>query len=165
MISEKMQAALNEQLNKELFAYYLYLSMSAHFETVNLSGFAAWLRAQSQEENMHAMKFFDFILHVGGNVKLQKIDAPKTSWKSPEEAFADVFEHEKSVTKSINEIVNLAIAEKDHASNNFLQWFVSEQVEEEATASKIYEKVKMIGENKNGLFLLDRELGQRANGS
>ncbi len=165
MISEKMQAALNEQLNKELFAYYLYLSMSAHFETQNLSGFSSWLRAQAMEENTHAMKFFDFILHVGGKVSLLKIDAPKSGWKSPEEAFKDVLEHERSVTKSINDLVNLAVVEKDHASNNFLQWFVSEQVEEEATASKIYEKVKMIEENKNGLFLLDRELGQRANGS
>lgn len=164
MISAKMQKALNKHLNEEMFSSYLYLSMSAYFETKNLKGFANWMRLQSQEEYMHAMKFYSYIIQVGGNVTLAQINAPKTSWKNHMEVFKETLEHEKYITELINKLVDLAIQEKDHATNNFLQWFVNEQVEEVATAEDIVNKLEMIGDNKNGLFLIDRELGARVAG-
>lgn len=164
MISAKMQKALNKHLNEEMFSSYLYLSMSAYFETKNLKGFANWMRLQSQEEYMHAMKFYSYIIQVGGNVTLAQINAPKTSWKNHMEVFKETLEHEKYITELINKLVDLAIQEKDHATNNFLQWFVNEQVEEVATAEDIVNKLEMIGDNKNGLFLIDRELGTRVAG-
>jgi len=161
MITQKVLDALNKQLNHELYSSYLYLSMSAHFESASLSGFAGWLRKQSGEEYAHALKIFDFIHQVDGKVKLVKIDAPKTSWTNAQSVFQDVYDHEKTVTTSIYKIVDLAAAEHDHATTTFLQWFVNEQVEEEATAMKVLDKIKMIGDSKNGLFILDRELGSR----
>ena len=162
MISVKMQKALNKHLNEELFSSYLYLSMAAYFETKNLKGFANWMRLQSHEEYSHAMKFYGYITQVGGNVTLMQINAPKTSWKNHVDVFKETLEHEKFITELINKLVDLAILEKDHATNNFLQWFVNEQVEEVATAEDIVNKLEMIGDNKNGLFMLDRELGSRA---
>lgn len=164
MISAKMLKTLNKHLNEEMFSSYLYLSMSAYFETKNLKGFANWMRLQSQEEYMHAMKFYSYIIQVGGNVTLAQINAPKTSWKNHMEVFKETLEHEKYITELINKLVDLAIQEKDHATNNFLQWFVNEQVEEVATAEDIVNKLEMIGDNKNGLFLIDRELGARVAG-
>jgi len=164
MISAKMLKTLNKHLNEEMFSSYLYLSMSAYFETKNLKGFANWMRLQSQEEYMHAMKFYSYIIQVGGNVTLAQINAPKTSWKNHMEVFKETLEHEKYITELINKLVDLAIQEKDHATNNFLQWFVNEQVEEVATAEDIVNKLEMISDNKNGLFLIDRELGARVAG-
>ncbi len=161
MIKDKIQDALNQQLNSELYSSYEYLAMAAYFESNSFSGFANWMRIQSQEEYMHAMKFYDYILQIDGKVKLEQINAAKSGWKSTQDVFEEVFEHEKKVSESINDLVDLTITEKDHATHNFLQWFISEQVEEEATASKILDKVKLIGDNKNGLFLLDHEMGQR----
>lgn len=161
MITQKVLDALNKQLNHELYSSYLYLSMSAHFESASLSGFAGWLRKQSAEEYAHAMKIFDFIHQVDGKVKLVKIDAPKTSWTTPQAVFQEVYDHEKTVTSSIYKIVDLASAERDHATTTFLQWFVNEQVEEEATAMKLLDRIKMVGDSKNGLYFLDRELGSR----
>jgi ferritin len=161
MIKQKVLDALNKQLNQELFASYLYLAMSAHFESVSLSGFAGWMRKQSVEENQHAMKIFDFILQVDGKVELFKIDSPKTGWSTPQQIFQEVYDHEKTVTSSIYDIVDLAQAQRDHATTTFLQWFVNEQVEEEATALKILDRVNLVGDNKNGLLLLDHELGSR----
>lgn len=161
MISVKMQKALNKHLNEELFSSYLYLSMAAYFESKNLKGFATWMKIQSQEEYMHGMKFYDFINQVGGKVTLTQINAPKTSWKNIMEVFIETLAHEKYITDLINKLVDLAILEKDHATNNFLQWFVNEQVEEVATAEDLVNKLEMIGDNKNGLFMLDRELGSR----
>lgn len=161
MASKKMLKALNEQLNKELYSSYIYLSMCAYFEDQNLNGMAAWMRSQSIEENQHAMKFFDFIHRIGGSVKLIQIDEPKSKWDSAAEAFTNALEHEKFITKSIHELVDLAIEEKDHATNAFLQWFVDEQVEEEETVSNIVDKFNLIGDNKSALFMLDRELGAR----
>lgn len=161
MIKQKVLDALNKQMNLELHSSYLYLSMSAHFESANLSGFASWLRIQSAEEYQHAMKIFDFIHQVDGKVGLSGIETPKSSWSSPAELFQDVYEHEKSVTASIYKLVDLAAAEKDHAAANLLQWFVGEQIEEEATAQGILEKIKLLGESKNSLFFLDREMGKR----
>jgi ferritin len=162
MIKQKVLDALNKQLNHELYASYLYLAMSAHFETASLTGFSAWMRAQSIEEYQHAMKIFDFIHQVDGKVELMKIEAPKLEWTSPQQVFQDVYDHEKSVTASIYDIVDLANAQRDHATTTFLQWFVNEQVEEESTALHVLDRINLIGDNKNGLILLDHELGGKA---
>jgi len=162
MVNEKVQKSLNEQLNAELYSSYEYLAMAAYFESENLSGFARWMQLQSQEEYGHAMKFYNYLLQAGGKVNLTQIAAPKVGWKSAEEVYKETFEHEQKVTKSIYALVDLAIAEKDHATNIFLEWFVTEQVEEEASALKILDRIKLIGDNKSGLLFLDHELGQRA---
>jgi ferritin len=161
MLEKKMEEALNRQLNAELYSSYLYLSMAAYFLSRNLPGFANWMRVQAQEELVHGMKFYDYVAERGGRIALANIEGPPTEWESPEAVFGNVYEHEQKVTGLINELVNLAIQEKDHASNNFLQWFVSEQVEEEASACDVLEKVKLVGGSPNALLLLDRELGQR----
>ena len=161
MIKEKILKILNKQINEELFSSYLYLSMSGYFSSINLDGFAKWMRLQSQEENEHAMKILDYILQRDGKVALTAIETPKAVWKSPLEAFQKAFKHEQHISSCIHNIVDLAIQEKDHPTSHFFQWFVSEQVEEEANASNILEKLKMVGDNKGGLFMLDRELGQR----
>ena len=163
MILKKIQDALNTQLNAEFYSSYFYLSMSTYFESKDLQGFARWFRVQANEEYEHAMKIYDYIYQIGGEVKLMQIDGPKTDWDSFLEVFQDTFDHEQKITKSINELLDLAIIEKDHATVNFLQWFVSEQVEEEATSQQNVKKMKMIGDSKSGLFMLDRELGGRVN--
>ena len=164
MLSKKMQDALNNHLNEEFYSSYLYLSMAANFEEKNLKGFANWFKIQSGEEYRHAMKFYGFIAQTGGVVKLKQISAPKTSWKSVMEAFKDTLAHEKKITGLIHKLVDLAMQSKDYATNNFLQWFVNEQVEEEATVEEILHKLEMIGDNKGGLYMLDRELGARSAG-
>lgn len=161
MISKTIQAAINSQINAELYSSYLYLAMEAYFESQSLHGFANWMRCQTQEEIVHAMKMYDFIHERGGRVILGQIAAPKTQWLSPLDAFQDAYAHEQKVTALINALVDLAIAEKDHASNNFLQWFVAEQVEEESSASTVVDKLKLIGTSGDGLFNLDKELAQR----
>jgi ferritin len=161
MITEKVQEALNKQINEEFYSSYLYLSMSAYFESKDLQGFAQWFRLQANEEYAHAMKMFDYVYQIGGEVKLMKIDGPKTNWDSFLEVFQDTFEHEQKVTKGINDLLELSYAEKDHATVNFLQWFVSEQVEEEATSQQNVKKMEMIGDDKAGLFMIDKELGGR----
>lgn len=161
MISEKIQEAFNEQINAELYSSYLYLSMSAYFESKGLPGFANWMRCQAQEEVVHAMKFYNFICERGGIVKLKAIDAVPIEWESPLAVFEAGYAHEQKVTGLINSLVDLAIEEKDHASNNFLQWFVAEQVEEEASADQVIQKIKLAGERGGGLFMVDRELAQR----
>ena len=161
MIKEKIQDALNKQLNAELYSSYLYLSMAAYFESVSLKGFANWMRVQAQEELFHAMKFYDYIHERGGRVAMTSISAPLTQWDSPLAAFKQVYQHEQKVTGLINNLVTLAIAETDHATNNFLQWFVAEQVEEESSADEIVQKLRLLGEDRSGLFMLDQELGQR----
>ena len=161
MLTEKMQAALNEQINAEFYSSYLYLSMSAYFESINLGGFANWMKVQAEEELLHGMKFYDFVNERGGRVTLGAIDAPQTEWDSPLAAFEAVYKHEQKVTGLINDLVNLAIEEKDHATNIFLQWFVTEQVEEEAGADEVVQKLKLMGDARGGMFMFDRELGQR----
>jgi ferritin len=161
MMNPKIQGAFNEQLNAELFSSYLYLSMSAYFTSQNLKGMAHWMQMQAQEEHMHAMKFFDFINERGAKVALAHIDAPKTDWSSPLEAFEDTCKHESKVTGLINDLVDLSLSEKDHAANGFLQWFVTEQVEEEATAQEIRDKLKLVSDNPVALFMIDQELGRR----
>ena len=161
MISNKMEEALNGQINAELYSAYLYLSMESYFRSLNLSGFANWMRVQVQEELMHAIKIYDFVNERGGRVTLKAIEGPPTKWESPLAVFEAVYAHEQKVTGLINELVDLAIKEKDHATNTFLQWFVNEQVEEEDSADQVVQKLKMIKNDPGRLFLVDRELGQR----
>ena len=164
MLSEKMEKALNKQINAEMYSAYLYLSMASYFESVDLEGCAHWMKAQTQEEMIHAMKIYDFVIERGGRVLLEAIEAPKQEWDSALAVFEHAYEHEKFVTSLINDLMNLAIEEKDHATQIFLQWFVSEQVEEEASASGVVQKLKLAGApdgKGGGLFMVDRELGQR----
>ncbi|SFM94884.1 ferritin [Thermodesulforhabdus norvegica] len=160
MISEKMGKALNEQLKWELYSGYLYLSMATYFKDRGLDGFARWMEVQALEELSHAMKFYSYLNERGFKVDLQPIDGPPTTWDSPVAVFEHVLEHEQHVTKRIHDLVDLAIEERDHGTNNFLQWFVGEQVEEEASAAEVLNKVKLVQDG-GGLYLLDRELGQR----
>jgi len=161
VLSKKMEKALNEQINAELYSSYLYLAMSAHFADTNLEGFANWMRIQAQEELAHAMKFFDHILERDGQAKLQTIKGPEGTWKTPLDIFEAAYEHEKYISGRINDLVTLAIKESDHASNNFLQWFVAEQVEEEAAANGIVQRLKLVGKNAGATFHLDIELAKR----
>ena len=161
MISKKVEKALNDQLNAELYSSYLYLSMSAYFSSINLNGFANWMRIQAQEELTHSIKFYDFINERDGKVTLVSIAAPKIKWNSPLDAFKNVLSHEIKVTGLINELASLSIKEKDHATNIFLQWFVTEQVEEESSAQEVIDNLKLIGDKGEALFLIDKELAQR----
>ena len=161
MIGKKMQDAINEQINKELYSAYLYLSMAAYLDSENLSGFAHWMRAQAQEEQEHALKFYDHIYERGGRVTLQAIDEPPAGFESPLAVFEETLAHERKVTGLINNLYAIALEQNDYASQAFLQWFVSEQVEEEDNASRILETLKMVGDKGQALVMLDRELGQR----
>ncbi|MEA3240520.1 MAG: ferritin [Pseudomonadota bacterium] len=162
MLKERIEKALNDQVNAEMFSAYLYLSMSASFSAMNFSGFAQWMKVQASEEMVHAMKIYDFIIERGGRVTLTRIDSPETVWESPLAAFEAAYKHEQYITGRINDLVDIAIEEKDHASNIFLQWFVTEQVEEEASADEIVQKLKLVGSQGNAIFMLDRELGARS---
>jgi len=162
MLSKKMEKALNEQLNAELSSSYIYLSMAAYYESENLDGFASWMQMQAQEEVGHAMKFYKYIQSRGGRVTLGAIDGPQTSWKSPTSGFQSALNHEKKITKRIDDLVELANGENDNASHQFLMWFVAEQVEEEESVSRVVDKLKMIDEAPGGLFMMDRELARRA---
>jgi ferritin len=161
MIDKRIQDALNEQLNAEFFASYYYLSMSAFFKETDFDGFATWMRGQAQEELSHAMKIFDFINDREGVVELAEIKAPTLTWDGPLTAFEDAYTHEKEVTEQIYRLVDMSLEKRDHATNTFLQWFVTEQVEEESAANDIVNKLKLVGNDGNGLFLLDRDLGER----
>ncbi len=161
MITEKVEKALNDQVNAEIYSAYLYLSMSSYFDSINLPGFAQWMKAQAQEEMVHAMKLYNYVIERGGRMILEAIAAPPSQWENPLIAFEATLEHERKVTSLINNLVEIALAEKDHATNIFLQWFVSEQVEEEASVDAVLQKLKMIGSQGQGLFMMDRELGSR----
>ena len=161
MIDAKMEKAINDQINAELYSSYLYLSMAAHFESANLHGFAKWMRVQAQEENGHALRFFDYVVERGGKVALAAIEKPPAKWTSPLKAFQDVYAHERKVTGLINDLVKLAGKEGDKAADVFLQWFINEQVEEEFQADRIVQKMKMLGDSPTVLYWLDKELGQR----
>ena len=160
-IGKAMQDAMNEQLNKEMFSSYLYLSMAAYFEAKNLSGFGNWMRVQAEEEREHAMKFYDFILETGGKVTLKAIDAPKTEWSSNLEVAEEVAAHEAKVTASIYALYELALKEKDYPAQIMLQWFITEQVEEEKNAAEIVANLKMIEERGTAVLMLDKQLGKR----
>jgi ferritin len=161
MLSKKMEEALNEQINAEAYSAYLYLAMAAYFESENLPGFANWMRIQVQEETIHAMKFFDFVNERRGRVVLETIEQPAKEWKSPLAAFEASFEHEQMITGRISDLVNLAVEEKDHATNAFLQWFVTEQVEEETSVDRVVQMLKMADKAPGAVFMIDRELGRR----
>jgi len=161
MLKPTMEEALNKQVNAEFYSAYLYLSMSAWFESKNLPGMAHWMRLQFEEEQIHTMKFYDFINERSGTVKLMAVEAPQTEWKSVLDAFESTLAHEQKVTALINDLLTLAYEEKDHATASFLQWFVDEQVEEESNASQIVDQVKMVGADGAALFLLDSQLSQR----
>jgi ferritin len=161
MFSQTLQDAMNEQINKELYSGYLYLSMAAYCEAMNLPGFASWMRMQAQEEQEHALKFYDFVNERGGRVVLQAIEQPPIEFESPVQIFEQTLDHERKVTILINNLYELAIKENDYASQIFLQWFITEQVEEEASAAEILETLRMIGDKGHALIMMDRQLAQR----
>jgi len=161
MISKTMEAALNRQINRELYSAYLYLSMSAYFETATLKGFAKWMRVQAKEEQVHAMKIYDYVIARGGKVVLEAIEEPKGKWTSAGKIFEEVYAHEQKVTGMIHALVDLSLKEKDHATFEMLQWFVREQVEEEEHASEILSQITMVGDVPGHLFYLDHQLGKR----
>ena len=161
MIDKTMEKALNKQVNAEMYAAYLYLDLAAYFETTAFSGFASWMYAQVEEEIGHAMRIFHFINERGGQVVLETVEKPDADINSPLEAFEAAFEHEQKVTAMINNLVDMASELNDHATYNFLQWYVDEQVEEESSVDEIIEKLKLIGDQGNAIFMVDRELGAR----
>ena len=161
MISEKMQSAFCDQINKELFSEYLYLSMKAYFLSLNLNGFATWMDVQVQEEHAHAMGMFDYVIERGGKVELLAIDKPENTWDSPLDVFKAVLKHEEYVTSRINALMDVAEEEKDRAATIFLNWYLKEQVEEESNVGGVLAQLELIGDDKSGLFALDKELGAR----
>ena len=161
MIGKPMEQALNKHLKEEMYSFYLYLAMSAYLEGLNFKGIAAWMRVQAQEEYAHAIKFFDFLHERGGTVMLLALEQPQAQWASVLAAFKAAYAHERSITKKIHALVDKATAEKDHATANFLQWFVKEQVEEEATVETIVKRLEAVSDSPGALYYLDHELGKR----
>jgi ferritin len=162
MLGKKMQEALNAQINAEQYSSYLYLSMAAWADKMNLKGFGQWFRVQATEELIHVTKFFNYVLDRRGEVVLQAVAAPPIEWKSPEDVFEATLTHEQHVTSLIHKLSELAVAEKDHATRNVIEWFIAEQVEEEAAADDILNQIKLTGTAPAGLFMIDRELGTRS---
>lgn len=165
MLSDKLVSALSEQMTNEFHAGYTYLAMAAHFEAEDFAGFAHFFRVQAQEELLHAMKFFDFLSQAGARARLGAVAEPRGTYAAPRDAFEIALRQEKEVTSSINELMDVAIGERAHAANVFLQWFVTEQMEEEALFSRLVKKFELIKDDGHGLMLLDREMGQRQTGS
>jgi len=162
MLSEKMNDALNIQANRELYSSYLYLSMSYYFESIKMRGFAHWMRLQAGEELVHTMKMLDYVAGSGGRAKMLAVEAPKFTWDSPLQAFQHVWDHERVVTGLIKALVKVAEEELDGATEEFLQWFVLEQVEEEESSDNVLNKVKAAGADKSALEAADKLLGQRS---
>ena len=161
MLKEKIEKALNEQINAELYSAYLYQSMAAYFEDKSLDGFSSWMDLQAAEEQAHARKIYDFVNERGGRVILEGIEKPKSDWNSNLEVFKDSLAHEEKVTAMINDLVALANEENDYATHSFLQWFVDEQVEEEDSVGEIVDRLKLIEDSTQGLFMMDDKLGAR----
>lgn len=161
MISPTLEKALNDHLNEEMFSFYLYLSMSAYLETQNMKGMAHWMRTQAEEEYGHARKFYEFLNDRGGRVILSALPQPQAEWASPLAAFEAALAHERHITQRIGALVDAARAENDHATFAFLQWFVNEQVEEEATLEPIIKQMQDTEASKGALYYLDRQLGKR----
>ena len=161
MIKQTLQDAINEQINKEIFSEYYYLSMVAYFESEDLPGFAQFFKVQVEEERFHGMKFFDYLNERGGKVILKGIENPKTDFDSPLQVFELAYKHEQYVTELINNLMDIAIKENDHALQSFLQWFIDEQVEEEASMSKYVNQLKRMNGNGHRIIMIDRELAQR----
>lgn len=162
MVSKELETAINKQINAEFWSAYLYLSMSAHFAHEGLPGFANWFKVQFQEEQDHAVKFMNYLISKGNKVELTPIEKVDTSWDSLLKAFQDTLNHERVVTSLINNLVSIARKENDYATENMLQWFVNEQVEEEETAQAMIDSLKLIGSNGFGIYTMDKELGQRS---
>ncbi len=162
MINKPMQDAMNDQINRELYSSYLYLSMAAYLEDRNLPGFAHWMRVQEAEERGHAMKLYDFMVERGGRVMLKAIDAPKAEWNSTLELAEEVAAHEAKITASINALYELALKEKDYPTQIMLQWFITEQVEEEKNAAEIVANLKLIEDRGTAVLMLDHRLAKRA---
>ena len=156
MINEKLEKAFNDQINKELYSEYLYLSMQAYFERLNLKGFVNWMSVQVQEEHAHALGMFDYLNQRGGNVQLEAIDKPETDWESPLAVFEQVLEHEEYVTSRINALMDVAEETKDRAAMSFLNWYLKEQVEEEDNVGNVLATLKLIGDDKKALLMLDK---------
>ena len=161
MISEKMNAAFNKQINEEFYSAYLYLSMSAYFEGLGLLGFSNWMKVQTQEETAHAMGLFDYVNSRGGKIELEQVNKPQINWNSALDAFEAVLKHEEYITSKISELMDVAETEKDRPALSFLQWYIKEQVEEEATAGELLTKLKLIGSDVNALLLMDKDLAAR----
>ena len=161
MLKEKVQQALNAQINAEIYSSYLYLAMSAHCYAHELSGMAQWFKIQAQEELVHTAKFFNYINERGGKVVLTAVDAPNQAWETPLAIFEEGLSHEEHVSALINDLVEVAVSERDRMTENFLQWFVAEQVEEEASFSEIVGQLRLVGGSGSGLFMIDRELSKR----
>jgi len=161
MMKKTIEKAINKQINAELWSGYLYLSMSSYFESINLPGFANWMTMQAQEEVYHAMRLYNHVIERGGRVILSAIDKVPSEWKSPLHVFEETYKHEQKVTVLIEDLVDLSEKEKDRATYNMLQWFIDEQVEEESSADDLVNKLKLVGENKSGLLMLDRDMAQR----
>jgi ferritin len=161
MLSKLLEEELNEQINFEFWSSHLYLSMSAAFADKGLPGFAHWMYVQYQEEVTHAIKFFNYVTERGGRVVLKPIDAVRTEWEAPLDAFADTQHHEQKVTARINHLADIAVAEKDHATQSMLRWFIDEQVEEEANVKSIIDTLNLVKDNGYGLYTLDKELATR----
>ncbi|MGE3062182.1 MAG: ferritin [bacterium] len=161
MISKKMVKEVNDQIQRELFSEYLYMQMAAFFKGENLDGFARWMMIQAKEEHSHAMKFLDFLYERGASVELQKLDAPKNSFKDALDVFKYAYNHELTVTRNISTLMTLAKNENDYASESFLRWYVDEQVEEEASFDRIVKMLVKIKDSANGLLMLDKQLGTR----
>jgi ferritin len=162
MLSQKLQKAINDQINKELYSEYLYLSMASYFYSVNLDGFANWMMVQTKEEHYHAWKMFKFLNEKGVRAIMQPIEGPETKFLSAQDIFEKSLKHEQYVTQRINKLMDLAVKEKDHSAVSFLQWFVDEQVEEESSFGGVLEKIKLTGNKGPGLFMIDQELAKRA---
>lgn len=161
MISATITDAINAQIAKEFYASQIYLAMSASFEAANLRGFAHWMRVQSDEERGHALRFFDYVIERGGHIALAAVDAAPAEFGSPLDIFRMALQHEQKVTASINKIYAQAIKEEDYATQVFLQWFISEQVEEEANASELIDRLTLAGDDRAALLMLDHELKSR----
>ena len=158
---KKILDEINDQIQRELDSAYIYLSMAAYFDALNLPGFAHWMKMQFQEEQAHALKFYDFIYDRGGQVKLQPLGQPPVEFQSPIDAFEKTLAHEQKITGHINDLYTLAVEEKDYPGQILLQWFIQEQVEEEKSAGDVLDMLKKVGDNYHALIMLDRELGQR----
>ncbi|MCK5065388.1 MAG: ferritin [Candidatus Fermentibacteraceae bacterium] len=161
MLSTKIEKAINSQINAELYSSYLYVSMGMYFESEDMSGAAKWMNAQAQEELVHAEKFMNYVNERGGRVVLEAIEKPPVEWESGLATFEAALDHERKVSSLINELVFLARSENDYMTDNFLQWFVSEQVEEEASVGEVVRKMRLAGESGGGRFMIDKELGLR----
>ncbi len=161
MISKKMQDALNEQVNKEFYSAYMYLAMSAYCNSLGLPGFAHWMRMQYEEENLHVTKMYDYIIDQGGEVHLKAIEEPAKEYGTPLNVFEKTLEHEQFVTSLIHKLMDLAVEERDYATQTFLQWYVTEQVEEEANVNDVLAPLRMVGDDKGGLMMIDQQLAAR----